>query len=155
MSRVTNVILTAHVTEEIEPVNQFLETHECGGGGKFIEVTGHAGGYKRMECSVYLSAFNHAETNVILEAIEQAPWRDRNFVQVFVQEQEEEGFRRRWFGENLSENVAVELTRDDLRIIHNALNEVCFGLELKDEFESRIGAGLNTALRLMARLADY
>jgi hypothetical protein len=155
MSRVTNVILTAHVSEEIEPVNRFLQTHEAGGGGKFIEVTGHAGGYKHMECSVYLSAFNHADTNVILEAIEQAPWRDRSFVQLFIKEQEEEGFRRRWYGETLSENIAVELSREEFKIIHNALNEVCFGLDMKDEFESRVGAKLNTALSLMARLAGY
>jgi hypothetical protein len=155
MSRVTNVIITAHVTEEIESVNRYLETHEGGGGGKFIEVTEHAGGYKHMECNVYLSAFNHADTNVILEAVQQAPWRDRNMVQVFVKEQEEEVFRLRWYGENVSDKVSVELTREDLRIIHNALNEVCNGLDLRDEFETRIGSSLDTALALMAKLGGH
>jgi len=155
MSRVTNVILTAHVTEEIESVNRFLETTDGGGGGKFVEVTEHAGGYKQMECNVYLAAFNHADTNVILKAVQQAPWRDRNMVQVFVKEQEEEVFRLHWYAGNLSERTSVDLTREDLRIIHNALNEVCCGLDLQDEFETRLGSSLNTALALMARLGSY
>ena len=44
MSRVTNVILTAHVgargdtDREIASVNDFLREAESGGGGKFVEV---------------------------------------------------------------------------------------------------------------------
>ncbi len=155
MSRVTNVIITAHVTEEIESVNRYLETHEGGGGGKVIEVTEHAGGYKHMECNVYLSAFNHADRTVILEAVQQAPWRDRNMVQVCVKEQEETVFRLRWYGESHRENMSVELTPEDLRIIQNALNEVCFGLDLQGEFETRIGSSRNAALALMARLGSH
>jgi hypothetical protein len=99
MSRVTNVILTAHVgpsdglDPEIESVNRFLRNAEGGGrGGEFVDVTKHAGGYKHMEARVFLSAFDHADTNVILKAVDQAPWRDREMVQVFVKEQEEEIF---------------------------------------------------------------
>jgi len=103
MSRVTNVILTAHVglqdgsDPEIEYVNKFLRETDCG-YRKFVEVTEHAGGTKYMECRVYLSAFNHADTNAILRAIDQAPWRDKEMVQVFVKEQEEEVFRLRYTG---------------------------------------------------------
>ena len=65
-----------------------------------MEVSEHAGGTKHMECRVYLSAFNHADTETILRAVDQAPWRDREMVQVFVkeQEQEEEVFRLRYSG---------------------------------------------------------
>jgi hypothetical protein len=55
-------------------------------------VSGHAGGTKYMESRVYLSAFNHTHTDTILKAIDQAPWGDKEMVQVFVKEQEEELF---------------------------------------------------------------
>jgi hypothetical protein len=104
MSRVTNVILTAHVgpldgsDPEIDSVNRFLQNKESGGFGQFVEVSAKAGGTKHMECRVYLSAFNHADTKVILHAIDQAPWRDREMVQVFVKEQGEEVFQLRYSG---------------------------------------------------------
>jgi len=87
MSRVTNVILTAHVglqdgsDPEIASVNEFLREAD---GGSY------------MECRVYLSACNHAKTETILRAIDQTPWRDKETVQVFVKEQEEELFRLRY-----------------------------------------------------------
>jgi hypothetical protein len=108
MSRVTNVILTAHVgpknkpDDEIEAVNRFLRETDGSGHGQFVDVTPHGGGTKHMECRVYLSAFNHADTQVILRAIDQAPWRDKEMVQVFVKEQEEELFRLRYRGGSLS-----------------------------------------------------
>jgi hypothetical protein len=103
MSRVTNVILTAHVglpdasDPEIDSVNRFLreadESH-----GQFVEVSEYAGGTKHMECRVYLSAFNKLDTDTILRAIEQAAWPDKDMVQVFVKEQEEDTFRLRYSG---------------------------------------------------------
>jgi len=51
-----------------------------------------------MEGRVYLSAFNHADTATILRAIDQAAWRDKEMVQVFAKEQEEELFRLRYSG---------------------------------------------------------
>jgi hypothetical protein len=45
-----------------------------------------------MECRVYLSAFNHADTNAILRAIDQAPWRDKEMVQVFVKNRRKKSF---------------------------------------------------------------
>ena len=48
--------------------------------------------------NVILSAFNHADTDTILRAVDQAPWRDKEMVQVFVKEQEEEVFRIRYGG---------------------------------------------------------
>jgi len=104
MSVVTNVILTAHVgpqggsDSEIHSVNKFLKEARGGGFGTFTEVSDHAGGPKRMECRVYLSAFNHADTETILNAVDQAPWRDKRMVQVFIKEQEDELFRLRYSG---------------------------------------------------------
>src|SRR6266699_4492646 len=104
MSRVTNVILTAHVglqdgsDPEIASVNKFLKEADDGGYGEFVEVSEHGGGTKYMECRVYLSAFNHVNTETIFRAIDQAPWRDKEMVQVFVKEQEEDLFRLRYSG---------------------------------------------------------
>lgn len=104
MSVVTNVILTTHVGSqdgsdpEIDAVNNFLREADGGGSGKFIEVSDHTGGPKNMECRVYLAAFNHADTQTILKAVDQAPWRDKEMVQVFVKEQEEDLFRLRYSG---------------------------------------------------------
>jgi hypothetical protein len=113
MSRVTNAILTAHVgllgdsDPEIDFINKFLQETEGGGNGEFIEVTQNAGGTKHMECRVYLSAFNHAETEVILRAVDEAPWRDREMVQVFVKEQEDEVFLLRYSGRSPQINVPL------------------------------------------------
>jgi hypothetical protein len=96
-----------------------------------------------MECRVYVSAFNHADTNYILEAVHQAPWHDREAVQVFVKEQEEGQFRLRWYGEDLSANVPISLTRHDLRVIYNALNHACFGMELQEGFKGNFGSGVD------------
>jgi hypothetical protein len=112
MSKVTNVILAAHVGPsgdsdvEIESVNKYLRDAEGGGGGEFVDVTARAGGYKHMEVRVYLSAFNYADTGVILRAVDQAPWRDKEMVQLFVKEQEEEVFALRYLA-----GAIVEKTR--------------------------------------------
>jgi hypothetical protein len=66
--------------------------------GQFVDVSEYAGGTKHVECRVYLSAFNKLDTNTILRAIDQAPWRDKKMVQVFVKEQEEETFKLRYGG---------------------------------------------------------
>jgi hypothetical protein len=103
MSRVTNAILTAHIGQrvsdpEIDSVNKFLRETEGSGNGQFVEVTQHAGGTKQMECRVYLSAFSHADSEVILRAVDQAPWRDKDMVQVFIKEQEQDVFLLRFNG---------------------------------------------------------
>jgi hypothetical protein len=157
MSRVTNAILTAHVGREdsdpeIDSVNKFLRETEGGGGGKFVEASQHAGGPKHMECRVYLSAFNHADTEVILRAVDQAQWRDKDMVQVFVKEQEQEEFLLRFSGRTRKPSVTLELTRDELGIVNNALNEVCNGIQLDGEFDTRMGCTVEEARELLAKL---
>ena len=154
MSQVTNAILAAHVgrhpDDEIGTVNEFLRANEIG-GGEFKEVTEYAGGYKHLECRVYLSAFNHADTNEIVEAVRKTPWRDGDMVQLFIKEQEEELFTLRYGGSPMRATSA-ELAPEELVVVCNALNEVCNGIDLRDEFETRIGVGVGEARRLLARL---
>jgi hypothetical protein len=157
MSQVTNVILTARVGRkdsdpEIDSVNKFLRETEGGGGGKFVEASQHAGGPKYMECRVYLSAFNHADTEVLLRAVDQAPWRDKEMVQVFVKEQEREEFLLRFSGRTQRPSVKVELTKDELGIVNNALNDVCNGSQLDGGFDTRMGCTVEEARELLAKI---
>jgi len=48
--------------------------------------------------------------------------------------------------------MLVELTSDELRIINNALNEVCNGIDLRGEFSTRMGCSLEEALMLLAKI---
>ncbi len=50
--------------------------------------------------------------------------------------------------------VTVTLTRDELMIINNALNEVCHGVDLDHdgEFASRVGATRSEAQTLLAHI---
>jgi hypothetical protein len=43
-----------------------------------------------------------------------------------------------------------ELTTDELRIISNALNEVCNGIDLDGEFETRMGVPRERVLVLLS-----
>src|SRR6185437_11150217 len=157
MSRVTNVIITAHVGSldhsdaEIDSVNRFLREMGGGGGGEFIEVSQHAGGPKHMECRIYLSAFNHADMNVIMSAVNQAAWRDKDMVQVFVKEQEQELFQLRRIGHAEKSSKTIEFSRDELGVINNALNEVCNGISLEGEFDTRMGCTVDEARALLAK----
>jgi hypothetical protein len=154
MSRVTNAIITAHVAAygqtdaEIDFVNQLLRESEGGGAGEFIEVSRYAGGTKHMECRVYLSAFNHVDTKSIIDAVDRAPWRDKEMVQLFIKEQEEELFHVRLDGHVQNSPKTVQLSRDELGIINNALNEVCNGIDL----DMRMGCPMHEARALLAKI---
>jgi hypothetical protein len=45
--------------------------------------------------------------------------------------------------------ATLELERAELITINNALNEVCHGIDLKEEFETRIGTTVEEAERLL------
>ena len=50
--------------------------------------------------------------------------------------------------------MTVELTSDELGIINNALNEVCNGIDLQGEFETRMGCTIDEARQLLARIHE-
>jgi hypothetical protein len=50
--------------------------------------------------------------------------------------------------------MTIELTNDEMRIINNALNEVCNGIDLQGEFETRMGCTLHKARQLLARINE-
>jgi hypothetical protein len=48
--------------------------------------------------------------------------------------------------------MKVELTKDELGIINNALNEVCNGIDLEGEFDTRMGCTVAEARELLAKI---
>jgi hypothetical protein len=48
--------------------------------------------------------------------------------------------------------MIVGLTKDELGIINNALNEVCNGIDLKGEFETRMGCTVEEARAVLAKI---
>lgn len=52
----------------------------------------------------------------------------------------------------MKQGVTVELTKDELGIINNALNEVCNGVSLEGEFDTRMGCSVEEARALLAKV---
>jgi len=48
--------------------------------------------------------------------------------------------------------MLVELTKDELSIINNALNEVCNGIDLEREFDTRMGCTIEEARAVLAKI---
>ena len=48
--------------------------------------------------------------------------------------------------------MTVELAKDELEIINNALNEVSNGIHLEGEFDTRMGCSLEEARALLAKI---
>ncbi len=49
--------------------------------------------------------------------------------------------------------MQVELSREELEIVNNALNEVCHGLDI-EEFSTRMGATKAEVLKLLHRVSE-
>lgn len=52
----------------------------------------------------------------------------------------------------LRHGMTLELTNDELGIINNALNEVCNGIHLEGEFDTRMGCTVEDARELLAKI---
>ena len=48
--------------------------------------------------------------------------------------------------------MLVELTNDELGIINNALNEICNGIDLEGEFDTRMGCTVEEARLVLAKI---
>ena len=73
-------------------------------------------------------------------------------VQLFVKEQEEELFHVRLDGHAVNWPRTVQLSKDEIGIINNALNEVCNGVDLEGEFETRMGCTVEKARTVLAKI---
>lgn len=52
-----------------------------------------------------------------------------------------------------SDEIVTKLTRDELGVINNALNEICNGIDV-EEFETRIGATREEVGSLLKQLRE-
>ena len=48
--------------------------------------------------------------------------------------------------------MKVELTKNELGIINNALNEVCNGIDLEGEFDTHMGCTVEEARELLVKI---
>ena len=48
--------------------------------------------------------------------------------------------------------MKIELTKDELEILNNALNEVCNGIHLEGEFDTRMGCTVDQARELLRKI---
>ena len=48
--------------------------------------------------------------------------------------------------------MTVELSRDELEILNNALNEVCNRIYLEGEFDTRMGCGVEEARKILEKI---
>jgi|GEM_PF-1128574 len=58
-----------------------------------------------------------------------------------------------WAATGKASSLPVNLTYQELNIVQNALNEICNGIELGEEFETRVGATLADARTLLTKIA--
>ncbi len=91
MSWVVNVILKTSIDEDITEFNKiFLDKYSD--RAAMVQVDGICGGWKAMECDVYLGAFTCFSAEEILEGFLGIEWECPEFVQLFIQDQDEDIF---------------------------------------------------------------
>lgn len=98
MSLVTNVILTTFLNDEdaVATVNESLKAQPTMSGHDVLHpVHDHGSNRKAMEADVYIGAFNYLDLDGLLQAVRSAPWEWPDYVRVFVQQQDDDGFSER------------------------------------------------------------
>jgi hypothetical protein len=111
MSVVTNVILCAGAAEDgykplpetdgIKFVNDWLRdlrpdvSHNALVNIEAPDNGNWYGGTKRLECSIWVGAFNYLPVEEFVERVKAAPWRDKESVQLFIKEDDDQLFRER------------------------------------------------------------
>jgi hypothetical protein len=58
-----------------------------------------------------------------------------------------------WTATGKASSLPVNLTYQELNIVQNALNEICNGIEVGEEFETRVGATLADSRILLTKIA--
>lgn len=98
MSKVTDVILTASLMEEMDDsgtspaANRLSAWLEEKHRSPLVRVDGSAGGFKVMQALVFLSAVNYLDEDGFIEAVRSAGWEDPQSVRVLFNREGSEGF---------------------------------------------------------------
>jgi hypothetical protein len=72
--------------------------------------------------------------------------------EVAVEEHVFQGGERGLVAVGAAAHARLDLSAEEVRTVQNALNESCNGMDLKDEFETRIGATVANARALLERV---
>lgn len=93
MSYVTNVILTCSFFDEenIKILNEKVAKLP----GVSFAPTLKSTGTKGLECVVCVGAFNYLPIDDLVSAIQSVPWKGPQWVQLFIQDQNEDRFTER------------------------------------------------------------
>jgi hypothetical protein len=99
MSVVTNIILTCSLGERTSddevappPIAALSAWLEAEGYGAINNLGERAGGYKHMECYVFGGAANYLPLDAFLSQVWAQAWHEPQYVQVFIQRQEDNLF---------------------------------------------------------------
>ena len=95
MSRVTNVIITTESCDDcnLQLLNEAVKRMPgYTAGTEFQDLDALSGGDKHLECNIYVGAFNHLSVRSFCEAVASVLWNHPETVQVFIKEEEAEGF---------------------------------------------------------------
>jgi hypothetical protein len=101
MSVVTNVLLSLGVLDgevtpnRIEEVNRYFGDSCKGLVSVHDSTLPHCwyGGSKALEADIFIGAFNLLDLQAFLGYLRSIPWKQRDCVQLFIKEQEDERFR--------------------------------------------------------------
>ena|SRR3989304_6316184 len=103
MSVVSNVIFSFSISEDsyekeddilypnMEKINNWLEENNYGIFSVDVDVV--SGGRKDLETPLFVAAFNYFSIDNFCNFIRSLKWEYPDFVQVFIQEQEDDKFR--------------------------------------------------------------
>ena len=103
MSVVSNVIFSFSISEDsyekeddilypnMEKINNWLEENNYGIFSVDVDVV--SGGRKNRETPLFVAAFNYSSIDNFCNFIRSLKWEYPDFVQVFIQEQEDDKFR--------------------------------------------------------------
>lgn len=93
MSHVTNILILAPLIEArsdaISNINNYLNNLNK---GSLKTIDSCSGGTKAMEVSVYAGAFNYLDIEEFLEAFKEAPWREKDRIQLLICDQDDDKF---------------------------------------------------------------
>ncbi|MGW2543124.1 N-acetyltransferase family protein [Kitasatospora sp. NPDC001574] len=129
MSHVADIMLSVDPDDRptVESLSRWLQTsaplrgHGPGATGRVGPLGGTTGedtsrgGGKVPECDVYAGALDHADLDELIAHVERLAWRQPEFVQLFVTDQEQSSFRVwRFHGPKLRQ-IAPEAREEEVR----------------------------------------
>lgn len=101
MSRVTDIIITASLSEDCNHLTEQFKAFSSGDGPfKLVSIEneklpkGWYGGSKFIEANIFIGAYNYLEIEKLIDFMKhQVQWQDPYVVQIIFKQQEDEKFQ--------------------------------------------------------------